>query len=107
MDERGLFAETDAVFAGAGPVHGQGSPDQPRVEFCRRGHLVGIVEVQQQDAVELPSPTWPSIVPGKGVSARSARVSTTHSAKRLIGTQTSVDHGTAPGRSDRAAKPAW
>ena len=46
---------------------------------------------------KLPSPAWPTIGAIRPISAMSASVSMMHSARREIGTQTSVEIPFAPG----------
>ena len=48
---------------------------------------------------KLPSPTWPTIGAMRRHAAMSSCVATTHSARREIGTQTSLAIALAPGRS--------
>ena len=52
----------------------------------------------------LPSPTWPTIGAIRPEASMSRLVSSTHSASREIGTQTSVATESTPGRSALAAQ---
>ena len=54
---------------------------------------------QTSEQWKLPSPTWPTIGDSKLSRFRSSYVSVTQSARREIGTQTSVATTPAPGRS--------
>ena len=62
------------------------------------------VTSQKSCTWKLPSPTWPTIGPKMPWASMSFCVSTTHSASREIGTQTSLASGSEPGRSAFAAQ---
>ena len=56
---------------------------------------------------KFPSPTWPTIGERSWYRSTRALEASTHSANRLIGTQTSVGKPLAPGRRASAAQYAW
>ena len=93
-----ILPYADAVLAGAGAAHGERAQHQPFVQaprFLELGRLVRIEDVEQMEvAVAGVADERRS---GNGAPALSAFVSTMHSARREIGTQTSVVHARAPG----------
>jgi len=94
-----LLTLADAVLAGAGAVHRLGALDQAMHELLATGHLISVVDVADQRAVEIAVADMADdrrqqaepfqIVLGLGDAI----------GQREIGTQTSVATTPAPGRS--------
>ena len=85
------LALTDAVFAGAGAVHGERALDQTLEKILRALDLVGVVEVDQQQHMEIAVADMADDRREQPARRGVALISPTHSASREIGTHTSDD----------------
>ena len=94
----------DAVLARAGALHGERPPHQPVDEGLAGLDLRRIVRVHKRLNMEIAVAHMADDGRDEAAASMSRFVSSTHSASREIGTQTSVATDCAPGRRPLAAQ---
>lgn len=97
------LTDPDAVFAGAGPLHLYGALDHSFIDSPRRLAFSRLFGIDQKNNVEIAIPDMTDDGRKQPDSSISDLVSAIQSASLDMGTQTSVDQATAPGRRASAA----